>query len=131
MIRRSAATSEDPAAVPAAPTGGDEPWPGLSGLRASDPYLKEATQEATYREATYQETPPATAAAGPRADFDSGGTAVGLPRRNPGAQLAPEVAEMPAKATVTVTVDPDAVRARLSAFAEGVSAAMRSGTLHS
>ena len=46
----------------------------------------------------------------------------GLPQRRPGEQLAPAPTPAPARA---VTVDPEAVRARLSAFAEGVSAALR------
>ena len=45
-----------------------------------------------------------------------------LPRRRPGAQLAPSTNEPEAPAA---SVDPEIVRARLSAFAEGVSAALR------
>jgi hypothetical protein len=48
-----------------------------------------------------------------------------LPRRRPGAQLAPGVTEPQPQPTRTSAVDPDAVRSRLSAFAEGVSAAAR------
>lgn len=54
-----------------------------------------------------------------------------LPRRSPGAMLAPGASAPPAPAAVTSTVDPEAVRARLSAFAEGVSAALRRTTLPS
>lgn len=50
----------------------------------------------------------------------------GLPRRNPGALLAPEVsASQHVPARPVDMVDPETVRARLSAFAEGVSAASR------
>jgi hypothetical protein len=45
-----------------------------------------------------------------------------LPLRRPGEQLVPSPTPAPARA---VTVDPEVVRARLSAFAEGVSAALR------
>jgi hypothetical protein len=48
-----------------------------------------------------------------------------LPRRRPGAQLAPGVTEPQPQPTRGNAVDPDAVRSRLSAFAEGVSAAAR------
>jgi signal transduction histidine kinase len=49
-----------------------------------------------------------------------------LPRRRPGAQLAPDTtAQQPQPSRSSVAVDPDAVRSRLSAFAEGVSAAAR------
>jgi hypothetical protein len=47
---------------------------------------------------------------------------VGLPHRHPGEQLVPSQPPAPARAG---TVDPEVVRARLSAFAEGVSAALR------
>lgn len=46
-----------------------------------------------------------------------------LPRRHPGAQLAPGVTEP--QPTRSTAVDPETVRSRLSAFAEGVSAAAR------
>ena len=53
----------------------------------------------------------------------------GLPRRRPGAQLRAQTAEHSTAATPPAPaagpVDPDVVRARLSAFAEGVSAALR------
>lgn len=48
-----------------------------------------------------------------------------LPRRRPGAQLAPGVTEPQPQPTRSNAVDPDVVRSRLSAFAEGVSAAAR------
>jgi hypothetical protein len=65
---------------------------------------------------------------GPAASLYPGGAVTsmsGLPRRRPGEQLAPTVAPAPTTATPRATVDPEAVRARLSAFAEGVSAALR------
>jgi hypothetical protein len=54
----------------------------------------------------------------------------GLPRRRPGAQLSPQqITEQPAVTAppgpAAGPVDPELVRARLSAFAEGVSAALR------
>lgn len=48
-----------------------------------------------------------------------------LPRRSPGAQLAPGVTEPQPQPTRSTAVDPETVRSRLSAFAEGVSAAAR------
>ncbi len=48
-----------------------------------------------------------------------------LPRRRPGAQLAPGVTDPQPQPARSTAVDPDAVRSRLSAFAEGVSAAAR------
>ncbi|MEV0566712.1 sensor histidine kinase [Dactylosporangium sp. NPDC050588] len=54
-----------------------------------------------------------------------GSTGDGLPRRRPGAQLAPGVTDPEPQTTRSNAVDPDAVRSRLSAFAEGVSAAAR------
>ena len=48
-----------------------------------------------------------------------------LPRRHPGAQLAPGVTEPQPQPVRTTAVDPETVRSRLSAFAEGVSAAAR------
>ncbi|GAA4259555.1 hypothetical protein GCM10022255_084640 [Dactylosporangium darangshiense] len=48
-----------------------------------------------------------------------------LPRRRPGAQLAPETTEPRAEAPRGAPVDPEQIRSRLSAFAEGVSAAAR------
>lgn len=48
-----------------------------------------------------------------------------LPRRHPGAQLAPGVTEPQPQLTRSTAVDPEAIRSRLSAFAEGVSAAAR------
>ncbi|GAA2329337.1 sensor histidine kinase [Dactylosporangium salmoneum] len=47
-----------------------------------------------------------------------------LPRRRPGAQLLPETTEQRAEPR-GATVDPEQIRSRLSAFAEGVSAAAR------
>jgi signal transduction histidine kinase len=53
----------------------------------------------------------------------------GLPRRRPGEQLAPQVQAAPPppaqQGAPTAAVDPEVIRARLSAFAEGVSAALR------
>ena len=64
----------------------------------------------------------------PEPDDTGSGALPLLPRRNPGALLAPEVAATAqAPAQNGATVDPEAVRARLSAFAEGVSAAHRRG----
>ncbi|MFB9451133.1 sensor histidine kinase [Dactylosporangium vinaceum] len=51
-----------------------------------------------------------------------------LPRRRPGAQLAPETTAPPAESRSAAAVDPDQIRSRLSAFAEGVSAAARRST---
>jgi hypothetical protein len=51
-----------------------------------------------------------------------------LPRRRPGAQLAPEITEPRAESRSATAVDPDQIRSRLSAFAEGVSAAARRST---
>jgi hypothetical protein len=48
-----------------------------------------------------------------------------LPRRRPGAQLLPETTEPRSDAARARVVDPEVVRSRLSAFAEGVSAAAR------
>ncbi|WP_432981704.1 nitrate- and nitrite sensing domain-containing protein [Dactylosporangium sp. CA-233914] len=48
-----------------------------------------------------------------------------LPRRRPGAQLVPETTEPRAESRAAAAVDPEQVRSRLSAFAEGVSAAAR------
>jgi hypothetical protein len=48
-----------------------------------------------------------------------------LPRRRPGAQLAPGTTEQPPQTSRAAAVDPELVRSRLSAFAEGVSAAAR------
>lgn len=48
-----------------------------------------------------------------------------LPRRQPGAQLAPGTTEQPPQTSRGAAVDPELVRSRLSAFAEGVSAAAR------
>ncbi|MFG2043395.1 nitrate- and nitrite sensing domain-containing protein [Dactylosporangium sp. NPDC048998] len=48
-----------------------------------------------------------------------------LPRRRPGAQLVPETAEPRAESRGGAPVDPELIRSRLSAFAEGVSAAAR------
>jgi hypothetical protein len=47
-----------------------------------------------------------------------------LPRRSPGAQLTEHPLASPAPAPAA-RVDPEVVRARLSALAEGVSAALR------
>lgn len=75
-----------------------------------------------------------TAAAGSAAPGDSAGATDwtentgNLPRRRPGALLAPETAVV---ATPVKSVDPELVRTRLSAFAEGVSAAGRSRTIPS
>jgi hypothetical protein len=66
--------------------------------------------------------PPSYSGAGPSASASSDD---GLPRRRPGAQLAPGVTEPPPQPTRSNAVDPEAVRSRLSAFAEGVSAAAR------
>ncbi|WP_433053373.1 sensor histidine kinase [Dactylosporangium sp. CS-033363] len=51
-----------------------------------------------------------------------------LPRRRPGAQLAPETTAPPAESRSAAAVDPEQIRSRLSAFAEGVSAAARRTT---
>ncbi|WP_433081397.1 hypothetical protein ACQP1P_45960 [Dactylosporangium sp. CA-052675] len=48
-----------------------------------------------------------------------------LPRRRPGAQLVPGSVEPPAESRSAAAVDPEQIRSRLSAFAEGVSAAAR------
>ncbi|MGI5245991.1 nitrate- and nitrite sensing domain-containing protein [Dactylosporangium sp. CA-139066] len=48
-----------------------------------------------------------------------------LPRRRPGAQLLPETTEPRAEQPRAAAVDPEQIRSRLSAFAEGVSAAAR------
>jgi hypothetical protein len=71
-----------------------------------------------------------------RAPSEYSNTERGLPRRAPGNQLAPETPAPPSHApasgppgqvyqTGQSAVDPEIVRARLSAFAEGVSAALR------
>ncbi|UWZ40803.1 sensor histidine kinase [Dactylosporangium roseum] len=48
-----------------------------------------------------------------------------LPRRRPGAQLAPGTTEQPPPTSRGGVVDPELIRSRLTAFAEGVSAATR------
>ncbi|UWP82488.1 sensor histidine kinase [Dactylosporangium fulvum] len=48
-----------------------------------------------------------------------------LPRRRPGAQLAPGTTEQPPPTSRGGAVDPELIRSRLTAFAEGVSAAAR------
>ena len=74
-----------------------------------------------------QQEIPAPASVPPQVpSLDGGAGERGLPRRRPGSLLAPEVAAPPPpKLPAPVAVDPEAVRARLSAFAEGVSAANR------
>lgn len=108
--------------MPRAETPEEMSAPMVSGSS----YLEEA-----YRQEVYEDMSPATGGLGRLADFDDGGSQGSLPRRNPGAQLAPEASEPPTAPAADVTVDPEAIRARLSAFAEGVSAALRSTTLHS
>ncbi|MEV0131675.1 nitrate- and nitrite sensing domain-containing protein [Dactylosporangium sp. NPDC050688] len=102
----------------ATPSGPPAPWfrPYLSGGDIQQPSLPFA--------------PPAPGAWPPRAGIPSGagGGAMSegdLPRRSPGAQLAPGVTEPQPQPTRSTAVDPETVRSRLSAFAEGVSAAAR------
>jgi signal transduction histidine kinase len=52
-----------------------------------------------------------------------------LPRRDPGSRLAPPLPAIPAHTPAT-PIDPDMVRARLSALAEGVSAALSRSNHH-
>ncbi|WP_327007482.1 nitrate- and nitrite sensing domain-containing protein [Dactylosporangium sp. NBC_01737] len=102
------------------PSGPPAPWfrPYLSGGETpAPPFLASPA-------------PPAPGAWPPRPEVlsNAGGAAThegDLPRRRPGAQLAPGVTEPQPPPTRSNAVDPDVVRSRLSAFAEGVSAAAR------
>ena len=103
------------------PSGPAAPWfrPYLSGGDTPAPPVPASP------------TPPAPGAWPPRPGVlsSAGGGSTNeegdLPRRRPGAQLAPGVTEPQPQPTRSNAVDPDAVRSRLSAFAEGVSAAAR------
>jgi signal transduction histidine kinase len=127
VIRTMATAPGEIPEEPRGPMTGEETSAEMATPMVSAPsYLEEA-----YRQEVYNDMPPATGGPGQLGDFGDGGSRGCLPRRSPGAQLAPEASAPPAAPVADVTVDPEAVRARLSAFAEGVSAALRSTTLHS
>ncbi|MDG6107400.1 sensor histidine kinase [Dactylosporangium aurantiacum] len=115
-------TFSAPPAVPGPPasSGPPAPWfrPYLSGGETPQPPASAAL------------LPPAPGAWPPRSGVlsSAGGAAMtegDLPRRRPGAQLAPGATEPQPPPTRSTAVDPETVRSRLSAFAEGVSAAAR------
>jgi signal transduction histidine kinase len=136
--------------APVASPAGQAPWfrPYLSG-GGSTPFVPPSAPVSPVpgawptrpTESAGDPAPPAgvpmPAVPAPRKPYESlspssnqNGTVYGepsLPRRRPGHQLTPptprpSVADEP---TVTVPVDPETVRARLSAFSEGVAAALR------
>ena len=113
----------DDSAVPAVQAGASLVW-ATPNSDSAEPVEREAAP-VTSPQALPSRTPAQSLSPQDR-DQDSGGGLPILPRRRPGALLAPEVsAAPPAPAQPASIVDPDAVRARLSAFAEGVSAASR------
>ncbi|MGC9670459.1 nitrate- and nitrite sensing domain-containing protein [Planosporangium sp. 12N6] len=130
-----------PAVTPtpgAAPLPGVPPTPGVAPLPAVTPTpggtVRPAGRTAAVVPAGHLRAEPAHhpgpygPAPGQEGTVDSTPspeTPGGLPRRRPGAQYTGGAPAAPAAPAAAPSVDPEAVRHRLSALAEGVSAAMR------
>lgn len=119
-----------PPAPPRVQPGGNTPPRGVAQVAATPlPAIPPARPPQNSAQTTWGS--PGTWPPRPGSPFSAGGGSMSeqdqdnLPRRRPGAQLLPETTEPRAESRSAAAVDPEQVRSRLSAFAEGVSAAAR------
>ncbi|WP_432832569.1 sensor histidine kinase [Dactylosporangium sp. CA-092794] len=118
--------STQPAASQPAQPFGNTPPRGVAQVHADRPAPPQYSAQPTWGSpGTWPPRPgsPSSAGGGSMSDQDQDN----LPRRRPGAQLVPETTEPRAESRGAV-VDPEQIRSRLAAFAEGVSAAARRTT---
>ncbi|PGH42229.1 ATP-binding protein [Micromonospora sp. WMMA1996] len=144
VLTRVESVSRRPAAERRSPTGLAAPWftagagatrPATTrGLVAAAPVTAEAAPSAGVVRGVAAVRPPGSAllapsvarirpASAPPAPVST--TAAGLPRRTRGGHLPAPMPDTPASPPATDLLDPEVVRARLSALAEGVASATR------